>query len=165
MNPRVFCTNLAALRSGRYHPSYEIKLINQQLEQLRGPRPATVWKGHGLDSARHVTLSPVSNQSNIDEDVEMAINVYDISDYVLKLSDKANIESGAFPVYSVIPRLVVIPGKMTVKSNFRYIGVQHIEIYLYKSPALGRNSTASSDHDSSVNHKKSNNNNNNNNIA
>ena len=56
------------------------------------------------------------------EVVEVVINVYDNSDYGLKLSDKADIESTEFPVYSVQkPRLVVVPGKMAVQSNFRYI--------------------------------------------
>ena len=86
----------------------------------RGPRPAPVWQGHGFDSARNFTLSPISDRSNGDEDVAVVINVYDISDHGLKLSDKADIESAEFPVYSVQkPRLVVVPGKMAVKSNFR----------------------------------------------
>ena len=63
----------------------------------------------------------------------MVITVYDTSDYGLKLSDKADIESAEFPVYSVQkPRLLVVPRKMAVKSNFRYIGVRYIEVYLYK---------------------------------
>ena len=64
-----------------------------------------------FDSAQSFILSPISDRSN-DEDVEVVINVYDISDYGLKLSDRADIESAEFPVYSVQkPRLVVVPGK------------------------------------------------------